>query len=151
MPIARATIDNVVLAESPTWETVEGNVYVRSIPYSIPNETPPDNKPQSNQFPPTAIQDKSLFVSTDLSTYCPWKGDAAYYSVVIGGKSSSTSFDPTSSLKGIQEEQPMLIVWYTEKTIPNAAWYYPKPYDAASNIKDHVAFYTNKVNVSVEE
>ncbi|OJJ75223.1 hypothetical protein ASPBRDRAFT_40505 [Aspergillus brasiliensis CBS 101740] len=100
MPIARATIDDIVLAESPTWETVEGNVY----------------------FPPTAIQDKSLFVPTDLSTYCPWKGDAAYYSVVIG-----------------------------EKTIPNAAWYYPKPYDAASNIKDHVAFYTNKVNVSVEE
>ncbi|RAL06184.1 DUF427 domain-containing protein [Aspergillus ibericus CBS 121593] len=99
MPLARAIIDDTVLAESPTWETVEGNVY----------------------FPLSAIRDPSLLVPTDLSTFCPWKGDASYYSLVIGNK-----------------------------TVPNAAWYYPNPYDAASNIKDHVAFYTNKVNVSVE-
>ncbi|OJJ98834.1 hypothetical protein ASPACDRAFT_79622 [Aspergillus aculeatus ATCC 16872] len=37
------------------------------------------------------------------------------------------------------------------KTYPNAAWYYAKPYDAAMNIKDHVAFYTSKVNVTVED
>ncbi|GLA60405.1 hypothetical protein AtubIFM54640_000856 [Aspergillus tubingensis] len=85
MPLARATFDDIVLAESPTWETVEGNIY----------------------FPPTAIKDKSLFVPIDKVTY-------------------STS-------------------------IPGAAWYYPNPYDAASNIKDHVAFYTTEsVKVIVE-
>ncbi|BCR95449.1 uncharacterized protein AKAW2_20389S [Aspergillus luchuensis] len=36
-------------------------------------------------------------------------------------------------------------------TIPGAAWYYPNPYDAASNIKDHVAFYTTEsIKVTVE-
>ncbi|RAH58749.1 DUF427-domain-containing protein [Aspergillus piperis CBS 112811] len=100
MPLARATFNDIVLAESPTWETVEGNIY----------------------FPPTAIKDKSLFVPIDKVTYCPWKGDASYYSLVIG---------PT--------------------TIPGAAWYYPNPYDAASNIKDHVAFYTTEsIKVTVE-
>lgn len=29
MPTARAKINGVVVAESDTWETVEGNVYVR--------------------------------------------------------------------------------------------------------------------------
>ena len=28
----------------------------------------------------------------------------------------------------------------TDKTIPDAGWYYAQPYDAAKNIKDHVAF-----------
>ncbi|GAT27558.1 hypothetical protein RIB2604_02112520 [Aspergillus luchuensis] len=27
MPLARATFNDIVLAESPTWETVEGNIY----------------------------------------------------------------------------------------------------------------------------
>ncbi|PYH44570.1 DUF427 domain-containing protein [Aspergillus saccharolyticus JOP 1030-1] len=100
MPTAKATIDNTVLAETTHWETVEGNIY----------------------FPPSSIKDPSLFVPTELSTFCPWKGHASYYSVVVG-----------------------------EKTIPNAVWYYAEPYEAALNIKDHLAFYTNKVNVTVEE
>ncbi|RAK71159.1 DUF427 domain-containing protein [Aspergillus fijiensis CBS 313.89] len=100
MPVAKAIVDDTVLAETASWETVEGNIY----------------------FPPSAIKDESLFVPTDLSTFCPWKGHASYYSVVVG-----------------------------EKTYPKAAWYYAKPYDAAMNIKDHVAFYTSKVNVTVED
>ncbi|PWY84985.1 DUF427 domain protein [Aspergillus heteromorphus CBS 117.55] len=99
MPLARATINNTILAESPTWETVEGNIY----------------------FPPSAILNESLFVPTDLSTYCPWKGNASYYSIVLG-----------------------------DKTVANAAWYYATPFEAAANIKDHVAFYTDKVEVKVE-
>ncbi|PYH89555.1 DUF427 domain protein [Aspergillus ellipticus CBS 707.79] len=99
MPLARATLDDILLAESPTWETVEGNVY----------------------FPPAAIHDKSPFTPTDLSTHCPWKGDASYYSIRIG-----------------------------DKTVPNAAWFYPTPFEAAAKIKDHVAFYTSKVKVTVE-
>ncbi|EAW12257.1 DUF427 domain-containing protein [Aspergillus clavatus NRRL 1] len=99
MPRAIASVDGTVLAETDTWETVEGNVY----------------------FPPSAIKNKSLFTSTDLSTHCPWKGDASYYTVTIG-----------------------------DKTLPNVAWYYPQPFDAAKNIKDYVAFYKNKVNIDVE-
>jgi uncharacterized protein (DUF427 family) len=32
--------------------------------------------------------------------------------------------------------------------VEDAAWYYPAPKDAAKNIKDHVAFYGNKVEVA---
>jgi uncharacterized protein (DUF427 family) len=28
----------------------------------------------------------------------------------------------------------------TDKILPDAAWYYPQPLDAAKNIKDYVAF-----------
>ncbi|RAL06720.1 DUF427 domain-containing protein [Aspergillus homomorphus CBS 101889] len=99
MPIAKAIADGTVLAEATTWEEVEGNIY----------------------FPHSAIKDASLLVPTDLSTFCPWKGHASYYSVVMG-----------------------------DKTIPNAAWYYAEPYDAAMKIKGHVAFYTSKIDVTVE-
>ncbi|KAK1142399.1 hypothetical protein N8T08_007951 [Aspergillus melleus] len=99
MPLAKAILSGTVLAESPTWESVEGNVY----------------------FPPSALKNKSQFSATDLTTYCSWKGTASYYSVTVG-----------------------------DETIPNVAWYYAEPYDAALNIKDHIAFYKSKVEVVVE-
>ncbi|GAD95761.1 DUF427 domain protein [Paecilomyces variotii No. 5] len=71
-------------------------------------------------FPPSSIN-KSFFSKTDTSTHCPWKGDASYYTVAVG-----------------------------DKVLPDAAWYYPEPMDAAKNIKDHIAFYKNRVEVNVE-
>jgi len=53
----------------------------------------------------------ALFACSTKST-CPWKGEASYYSVVVNGKENK-----------------------------DAAWYYPSPKPAASNIKDHVAFW----------
>ena len=57
----RATLHGVVLAESAKTILVEGNHY-------FPNES--------------ARTD--LFHPSDLTTICPWKGNAAYYDVVIG-------------------------------------------------------------------
>ncbi|KAI1335446.1 DUF427-domain-containing protein [Xylariaceae sp. FL0016] len=91
-----ATASGVLLAESDTYELVEGNVY----------------------FPPGAIK-QALFAKTDHSTHCPWKGDAAYYSIKVG-----------------------------DEELANAAWYYPTPFEKAKNIKDHVAFYKTKVDVT---
>ncbi|RFU24535.1 hypothetical protein B7463_g11808, partial [Scytalidium lignicola] len=31
--------------------------------------------------------------------------------------------------------------------LKNAAWYYPQPFEKATNIKDYVAFYKNKVKI----
>jgi uncharacterized protein (DUF427 family) len=45
-------------------------------------------------------------------TVCPWKGTASYYDVVVDGQTNK-----------------------------DAAWYYPEPQDAASQIKNHVAFW----------
>lgn len=60
---AKATVGDVVIAETETWEEVEGNVY----------------------FPPSSIKPDYLS-QTDLSTHCPWKGDASYYTIKTGGR-----------------------------------------------------------------
>ncbi|GAC1550156.1 MAG: DUF427 domain-containing protein [Polyangiales bacterium] len=59
--MAKATWNGAVLAESDTFETVEGNVY----------------------FPPGAVKQDRLRAS-DHHTTCPWKGLASYYDVVVG-------------------------------------------------------------------
>ena len=53
---------------------------------------------------------------TELSTYCPYKGDASYFTVTRDGE--------------IDE---------------NAVWTYENPYPAMEQIKGYLAFYPNKV------
>lgn len=62
-------------------------------------------------FPPESIK-REFFSDSRLRTTCPWKGLASYYSLKVDGQEAK-----------------------------DIAWYYPKPSDAAANIKDHVAFY----------
>jgi len=58
---------------------------------------------------------------SDTLTYCPFKGDASYYSLV------------------------------TESgEIADAVWTYEKPYDAVGTIAGHVAFYPQHVEIAVE-
>jgi uncharacterized protein (DUF427 family) len=66
---------------------------------------------------PRADVDMSLLTSTDHSTYCPYKGDCSYYSIPAGGERSK-----------------------------NAIWTYENPYDAVAEIKDHMAFYPDRVD-----
>jgi len=74
---------------------------------------------EGNQyFPPESLNDEYLEPS-DHRTTCPWKGEASYYDIVVDGERHE-----------------------------NAAWYYPDPSDAASEIEDHVAFYTTQVEVT---
>ncbi|WP_322054197.1 DUF427 domain-containing protein [Paraburkholderia bannensis] len=72
-------------------------------------------------YVPREDADMALFARTDHSTYCPYKGDCSYYSIVSGG----------------------------ERSI-NAIWTYEAPYDAVAQIKDHLAFYPDRVD-SIEE
>ena len=72
----------------------------------------------NHYFPPESVRTEFLS-STDRETTCPWKGVASYYDVTVGGT-----------------------------TARNAAWYYPTPSEAASEIADHVAFYPSKVEVT---
>ncbi len=69
------------------------------------------------QYVPRADVDLSLLERTAHTTYCPYKGDCAYYSVPAGG----------------------------ERTL-NAVWTYEQPYDAVAAIRDHVAFYPDRVD-----
>ena len=61
--MARASWNGAVIAESDTFEVVEGNVY----------------------FPADAVKREYLRDSA-THTVCPWKGTASYYTVVVDGK-----------------------------------------------------------------
>lgn len=61
--------------------------------------------------------DQSLLERTDHTSYCPYKGDASYYSIPVGGTKSV-----------------------------NAIWTYESPHPAMAQIKDHVAFYPDRVD-----
>jgi uncharacterized protein (DUF427 family) len=71
-------------------------------------------------FPRNDVDMASL-ERTEHSTYCPYKGDCAYYSIPAGG----------------------------ERAI-NAVWTYEAPFDAVGSIKDYLAFYTDRVDSIVE-
>jgi uncharacterized protein (DUF427 family) len=73
----------------------------------------------NHYFPPEAVNREHL-TESDHRTHCPWKGDASHYDLVADD--------------GERAE--------------NAAWYYPDPKDAASKIKDHIAFYPDRVDVA---
>ena len=66
---------------------------------------------------PRSDADMSLLVRTEHYTYCPYKGDCAYYNIPIGGSKSE-----------------------------NAVWTYDKPHEAVANIKEHLAFYPSRVD-----
>ena len=71
----------------------------------------------NHYFPPDSVN-REYLQDSDRTSTCPWKGKASYYTVSAGGDVAA-----------------------------NAAWYYPQPKEAAAEIKDYVAFYTNKVTV----
>ncbi len=73
---------------------------------------------RNHYFPPDSIR-REYFTESDNHSVCPWKGEASYYSLDVDGEVNR-----------------------------DAAWYYPKPSQAASEIKDHVAFWRG---VQVEE
>jgi uncharacterized protein (DUF427 family) len=72
------------------------------------------------QYVPLADVDPAVLERTGHATYCPYKGDAGYYSLVVDGERAE-----------------------------NAVWSYETPYDAVSEIAGHVAFYPNQVEISV--
>jgi uncharacterized protein (DUF427 family) len=68
---------------------------------------------------PLADVDPAQLERTDHATYCPYKGDASYYSLPALGSLGE-----------------------------NAVWEYREPYPAVAEIKDTVAFYADRVEIS---
>ncbi len=87
--MVQASWNGQVIAESDETVIVEGNHY----------------------FPRSSVREDVLAPS-DMTSVCPWKGTASYYSLNVDGKQN-----------------------------PDAAWYYPDPKEAAGNITDHLAFW----------
>jgi uncharacterized protein (DUF427 family) len=65
----------------------------------------------NHYFPRKAVNSECLQDSTTTSV-CGWKGTAHYHSLVVGGQTNK-----------------------------DAAWYYPDPKSAASQITDRIAFW----------
>ena len=85
----KAIWNGAVLAQSGETVVVEGNHY----------------------FPADSV-DRQYVRDSATTSFCPWKGTASYYTVVVDGQENA-----------------------------DAAWYYPAPKEAAAQIKDHVAFW----------
>jgi len=73
------------------------------------------------QYLPRKDVDMSQLQRTAHQTYCPYKGECAYYSIAIGGDRSI-----------------------------NAVWTYENPYPSVAQIQDHLAFYSDRVDSIVE-
>jgi len=73
------------------------------------------------QYVPRKDVNMMLLERTEHATYCPYKGDCAYFSIPLGGERAT-----------------------------NAVWSYEAPYPAVAVIKDHLAFYPDRVD-SIDE
>jgi acyl-CoA thioesterase-2 len=72
-------------------------------------------------YVPLADVDDALLEPTAHSTYCPFKGQASYWSIRAAG---------------------------TE--LENAMWGYRTPYAECAALEDHVAFYTDRVDLEID-
>lgn len=73
------------------------------------------------QYIPREDVDMSALSSSQTGTYCPYKGEASYFSIPVGGPRSL-----------------------------DAIWTYEAPYDSVAAIKGHLAFYCDRVD-AIEE
>jgi uncharacterized protein (DUF427 family) len=65
--------------------------------------------------------DCALLRRSEHHTWCPYKGEASYYDVIDTGGAH----------------------------VADAVWYYAEPFPAVADIRGHVAFYTDKVLVTI--
>ena len=75
------------------------------------------------QYIPLADVDQSLLSRTSTVTYCPYKGEANYYTVRTPGGD----------------------------VLDDVIWTYDSPYPAVAEIAGHVAFYPDRAEVTVDE
>lgn len=66
---------------------------------------------------PRADADMALLARSAHASHCPYKGDASYFTISVQGR-----------------------------TAENAVWCYEQPFPAVAAIKDHLAFYPNRVD-----
>jgi uncharacterized protein (DUF427 family) len=69
------------------------------------------------QYIPRKDVDMAQLQRSSHQTYCPYKGECAYYSIPAGGE------------RGV-----------------NAVWTYEAPYAAVKEIREHLAFYPDRVD-----
>lgn len=73
------------------------------------------------QYIPFTDVAQDRLTRTDTSTYCPFKGEASYYSVTTSAGD----------------------------TVDDVIWTYEQPYPAVAAIAGHAAFYPDKAEISI--
>ena len=73
------------------------------------------------QYIPLGDVVQTVLTSSDTTSYCPFKGDASYYTVTTTAG----------------------------ETVEDAIWTYEQPYPAVADIAGHVAFYADKADIAV--
>jgi uncharacterized protein (DUF427 family) len=106
---------------TPTGGTVVVRAGGRVIARSTGAVTLQESTYPAVHYVPLADVDPAVLRPSTTETYCPFKGDASYFSV----------------------ETP-------EGTIEDAVWRYEDPYPAVAEIAGKVAFYRHKVEVTVD-
>jgi uncharacterized protein (DUF427 family) len=69
------------------------------------------------QYVPRRDVDMAALSRSQHTTYCPYKGEASYFSIPVGGERSV-----------------------------NAVWTYEAPFEAMAQIKEYVAFYPDRID-----
>jgi uncharacterized protein (DUF427 family) len=69
------------------------------------------------EYIPRRDVDMTALTRSEHQTYCPYKGDASYFSIPAGGDRSI-----------------------------NAVWTYESPFEATAQIRDYLAFYPDRVD-----
>jgi uncharacterized protein (DUF427 family) len=72
-------------------------------------------------YVPLADVNQALLKRSATTTYCPYKGNAAYYSIVT-----------------------------PDTEVADAIWTYETPYSAVEAIASHVAFYPDRVEITTD-
>jgi uncharacterized protein (DUF427 family) len=78
---------------------------------------------------PFADVDWGQLGPSEQHTYCPYKGEASYYDLVADAAAGDEASPGPAE---------------------GAIWYYPEPYRAVDVIRDHVAFYPDRVVITTE-
>ncbi len=73
------------------------------------------------RYIPLADVDEALLATSDTTTYCPYKGEASYWSITADSDRGE-----------------------------DAVWSYHDQYAAVEEIRDHVAFYPDRVEITIE-
>ncbi len=105
---------------TPTGQRVTVSVGTTNIAVSDAALTLQESTYPAVHYIPIGDVDPAVLRPSDSTTYCPYKGDASYYDLVV-----------------------------RDSTQTDTVWVYTEPYDAVADIKDHVAFYADRVEITV--
>jgi uncharacterized protein (DUF427 family) len=117
-PVLEPTAEHPIAIE-PTLGRVVVRIAGRGVAYTAGALTLEEAGHDPVQYIPVHDVDQSVLRLSETSSYCPYKGEAGYFTADIAG------LEP----------------------FEDVAWFYEEPYASVAQIANHVAFYTDRAEV----